>query len=117
MQTQLNWVKCQGEVWCKLHFVGLDHAHFNQMEGVYIIWHGGPNPATVKVGQGTIRDQIATSRSESNVKQYENLGLFVTWASVPQAQRDGVVAYLATKLKPLVPHYSQTIPIEVNLPW
>ena len=35
--------KCQGDVWGTLMDVDLGHAHFNNMEGVYIIWQAnGP---------------------------------------------------------------------------
>ena len=83
---QLQWTKCQGEIWCKLNTVNLSHAHFNDKDGVYIIWHGGPNAATVYVGQGNIRDRLTQHRNNSLIQQYDKLGLYVTWASVPAYQ-------------------------------
>ena len=50
----VEWVKCQGDVWCSLATVNLQHSHFDGLEGVYIIWHAGDTPATVRVGQGII---------------------------------------------------------------
>jgi hypothetical protein len=114
---QLNWSKCQGEVWCKLNFVTVEHQAFEHVDGVYVIWHGGPNPATVRVGQGTIRDQIKMNRTDSTVQSFASLGLFVTWASVPAQERNGVEAFLASRLHPKIPNYPQAAPIEVNLPW
>ena len=118
MAMTLNWIKCQGEVWCKLSTVNLDHAHFETMNGVYIIWHAGANAATVYVGQGFVRDRLKQHRGDPRIQQYENLGLFVTWAPVPQASRAGVERYLANKLNPGVRDiHPDTVPIEVNLPW
>ena len=62
---QLNWTMCQGNVWCKLNSVNLEHEHFKNMQGVYVIWHGGTNPAVVDIGQGNIKDRIAEHRKES----------------------------------------------------
>ena len=114
----LNWVKCQGDVWCKLDTVNLDHPHFNSMEGVYIIWHGGISPHTVRVGQGTIRDRLRSHRTDPEVQQYSSLGLYVTWASVEKSQRDGVETFLYTRLSPKVGQRTPVaLQINVNMPW
>jgi hypothetical protein len=115
---QLSWNKCQGDVWCSLATVNLAHVHFNQMEGVYIIWHGGPKAATVYVGQGNVRQRLTEHRNDPQIQAFSSLGLFVTWAAVPAAQRNGVEAYLARKLAPRVGELHPTAPqIEANLPW
>ena len=114
----LIWTKCQGDVWCKLSSVNLDHEHYNDRVGVYIIWHGGPNPAVVYVGQGMIKDRIAQHRENSEILKYGNLGLYVTWASVSEEHRDGVETYLADKWDPKVGKtHPKVAPIEVNFPW
>jgi hypothetical protein len=114
----LNWLKCQGDVWCKLNSVNLDHAHFDFMDGVYIIWHGGPKAHTVRVGQGRIRERLKQHRVDSDIQQYSSLELYVTWAPVAPSNRDGIELYLSKSLKPLVgDRYPDTIPIPVNLPW
>jgi len=114
----VNWNKCQGEVWCKLNSVSLSHQHFDNMEGVYIIWHGGPKPATVYVGRGVIRERLTEHRKNSQIQQFEPLGLFVTWARVAPEQQDGVEAFLAQRLKPSVTESSPNVtPIDINLPW
>jgi hypothetical protein len=88
------------------------------MEGVYIIWHGGNQPCTVRVGQGIIRDRIAQHRQDRDILAYQNLGLYVTWASVPGNQRDGVERYLGDQLSPKVGSRRPDVsPITVNLPW
>ena len=114
----VKWMKCQGEVWCPLSTVNLSHAHFNDMEGVYVVWHGGSNPATVRIGQGIIKERLATHRVDPDVQAFANFGLFVTWASIPGMYRDGVEVFLATRLKPKVgDRFPNAQPIEVNLPW
>jgi hypothetical protein len=114
----LSWIKCVGDKWCPLNTVNLDHPHFSNMEGVYIIWHGGQNPATVRVGQGFIRDRLRAHRSDPEVQAYSALGLFVTWAEVAAGDRDGVEAYLASILQPLAgERFPQRTPIPVKLPW
>lgn len=115
---QLNWVKCQGNVWCKLNFVNLDHSHFDNKNGVYVIWHGGKNPAVVYVGQGNIRDRLTTHRGDEKIQQYDSLDLYVTWAMVPPEYRNGVEAFLAATWTPKVgSRHPQATAIEVNSPW
>jgi hypothetical protein len=115
---QLKWIKCQGEVWCKLISVNLAHSHFDNLEGVYIIWHGGQKAATVRIGKGNIRDRLAQHRTDTDIQAFDSLGLFVTWASVNPQFRDGVEVFLANKLRPKVgDRFPNVAPIEVNLPW
>lgn len=115
---QLTWIKCQGEVWCKLNAVRLEHEHFNNRHGVYLIWHGGPAPATLKVGHGLIRDRLTQERTNPEVQKFDNLGLFATWAAVPNEQIDGVLAFLAQKLNPIIKNpITPAVAIEVNVPW
>jgi hypothetical protein len=114
----VNWVKCQGEVWCPLSTVNLDHVHFNTMNGVYVIWHAGSEPATVYVGKGFIRERLMSGKNDHNIQTFATLGLYVTWASVPPESIDGVVSYLSQRLQPKVREtYPDIVPIEVNLPW
>lgn len=116
---QLQWIKCQGDVWCMLSNVNLSHPHFDNMNGIYVIWHAGPNPATVYVGQGFIRDRLAAHRTDRRIQQYNSLGLYVTWASVQSASLNAVERYLADKLAPKVgeAHPDVALPAIVNLPW
>lgn len=115
---QLIWNQCQGDVWCNLNTVNLTHSHFDNKYGIYIIWHGGQNAATVYVGQGNIRERLTEHRSNANIQAYASLNLYVTWADVQEAFRDGVERYLAERIKPKVgAAYPSVSPIEVNLPW
>ena len=114
----VNWNKCQDNTWCELNNVNLSHNHFDNMIGVYIIWHGGNNPRTVRVGQGFIKDRLEAHRSDSEVQAYVHLGLYVTWAHVQANYLDGVEVFLAESLNPLVgQRFPDARPIPVNLPW
>lgn len=114
----LEWIKCQDGSWCSLLAVNLAHEHFNDLEGVYIIWHGGNNPSTVYVGQGIIRDRLAAHRQEQGILTYQSLGLYVTWAQVASQYLNGVERYLHERLNPKIGSRSPfTPPIAVNLPW
>jgi len=113
----VQWNKCQSGGWCSLLTIDLEHEHFNSMEGVYIIWHGGDNPATVRVGQGFIRDRLASHKEDLDILAYKQFGLYVTWAQVAASQRDGVERYLAERFNPKVgSRFPEVDPIEVNLP-
>jgi hypothetical protein len=116
----LHWNRCQGDTWCKLNKVNLDHAHFNDMDGVYVIWHGGSAAATVFVGSGQIRSALIEQRKNVQTQAFNSLGLFVTWARVTKEQQDSVVAFLNKVLKPkVVNSVFHLAPAEsqVNLPW
>jgi hypothetical protein len=115
---QVIWNDCVDNKWCGFHGVDLFHSHFDNMEGVYIIWHAGANPAIVRVGQGVIKDRIAKHRTDPLINNYKNEGLYVTWASVEKRFRDGVERYLAESLSPKVgDKFPDVQSIMVNLPW
>ena len=114
----LKWIKCTGEAWCKLSTVNLAHSHFNQMYGVYIIWHGGPKPATAYIGRGIIRNRLSFHRNDPKVQEFSSLVLYVTWAAVPEENAASVENYLANRLNPKVQvERSIATPTTVNLPW
>ncbi|MBF0571367.1 MAG: GIY-YIG nuclease family protein [Candidatus Omnitrophica bacterium] len=115
----LSWIKCDGAQWCQLSNVNLAHSHFDGLEGIYIIWHGQPNPAVVYVGQGNIRDRLTQHRQNPAILAYQNQGLYVTWAGVEAQYRDGIERFLADLWRPKVgeQHPSAVSSITVNSPW
>lgn len=114
----LSWYKCEGDVWCPLDSVNLEHELFEDLEGVYVIWHGGDSPETVRVGQGNIAERLAAHRQDQEVQAYADQTLYVTWASVPPVLQDGVEVFLGSRLNPLVgERFPNVAPISVNLPW
>lgn len=89
------------------------------MSGVYVVWHGGNQPATVLVGRGVIRDEIAARRIDPDVQRFANLDLFVTWASVLPAEAAAVQSFLTNQLNPKIAqeNFFGIAPVPVNLPW
>lgn len=118
MPITLNWVKCADNNWCNLLTVNLNSNHFDGLEGVYVIWHSGENPASVRIGQGIIRDRLAAHRQDREILEYSQYELYVTWARVSETHRDGVEKYLGETLNPEVgSRLPDAVSIEVNLPW
>ena len=114
----VSWMKCVGDVWCKLNAVNVDHSHFDGMEGVYMIWHGGSQPSVVYVGRGVVRDRIKSHRTDQRIQRFANLDLYVTLARVDAARQKGVEAYLAGRWPPKVSDVHPNVPpIEANSPW
>jgi hypothetical protein len=115
----VSWTKCQGDAWCPLATVSLEHAHFDGREGVFIIWHGGTSPTTVLIGRGMIRDRLRFYRTDHAVQAFAPSGLFATWATIPTSQQEGVISYLTKRLSPKIAQHipASTVEIPVNLPW
>ena len=114
----VEWIKCTDGQWCGLNEVDLTHHHFDDMEGVYIIWHGGQYPKVVRVGQGKVATRLAAHRVDDEIQAFSRYGLFVSWAKVTQSSQNGVEAYLGATLNPLVgTRFPDAKYIEVNLPW
>ena len=115
---KLKWNRCQHDLWCRLDTVNLQHVHFDDMEGVYIIWHGGEKPRVVYVGQGVIYKRLYEHREDERIQQYADHTLYVTWARVDKSSLDGVERYLADYWKPKVGEkHPDAPPIEVNSPF
>jgi hypothetical protein len=100
MNVFLEWNKCKAGTWCTLSELDLDHEHFDDMEGVYVIWYGEESPVALRVGYGYVRNCLANERNDKNV-------LFC----------GGVVRYIADVLQPELESSSPDVePIEVNIP-
>jgi hypothetical protein len=111
---EISWQKCAGDVWGSLLGVNLRHPHFDNLEGIYIIWQA--NGPVIRVGQGIIRDRLSAHRLDPEVTAYDPL--HVTWAPVSLFHRNGVEKYLANTLKPKVGEaFPDAIPMAVVLPW
>jgi len=118
MAINLNWIKCDGEKWCDFLKLNLSSSHFDNLNGVYIIWYNGNPGKVVRLGQGVIKDRLTQHRADSEILAYQKYGLFVTWAQVLANQMDGVEAHLANILNPLVgERFPNVNPIVVNAPW
>lgn len=116
---ELSWTKCQDNNECDLLALNLENDHFDNLVGIYIIWHSGLHPAVVRLGQGIIKDRLREHRSDSEILYYEKEGkLYATWADVSQRYIDGVERYLANTWNPKIgSSFPDVNPIEVNSPW
>ena len=57
MDAFVQWEKCRRGTWCNLSELDLDHQHFDEMEGVYVIWQGEENPVALswpRLNQGML---------------------------------------------------------------
>ena len=111
---QVKWLKLSNGDWYSLKSVNLEDSHFDDLEGVYVIFS---NIETVDIGIGNIRSRLYAHRTQfENRDDYNKLG--VTWAKVHTTSQGGVENYLADMLNPTVgERFSNDPPITVNLPW
>jgi hypothetical protein len=87
------------------------------MEGVYVIWHGDPNPVASRVGLGYIRNCLANERNDKDVLAYQQDAIYVTWGKVGRKFCGGFVRYIADVLQPELESSSPDVEqIEVNIP-
>jgi hypothetical protein len=112
----VTWIKSTTGTWLPLETVDLSYIATN---GVYVIWHGGQNPWTVRVGQGDIKDRLTAHRGDRVILAHKSKGgLYVTWAALSAPYLAGVERYLANQLSPLVgDRHPDIAAIPVNLPW
>ena len=105
----------------QLFGVDLSDPHFDDLEGVYIIWRAhGITPVSVYAGQGIIKNRLYAHRNDPRIFQYNSRikPLYVAWAEVSWGHRTGVEMYLHNELTPLVgePPQGNPTPVRVNLP-
>jgi hypothetical protein len=116
----VDWIKRKqgdGQHWCDLYRVPVTHEHFNDVGGVYVIWHNGHNPV-LRVGQGYIRTELSTLKLDPRIRAIAaESPVFASWAQVDRKVRDGVERYLIDMLGPqIAAEDPDAKPIEVNLP-
>jgi len=115
-----EWMKCLGDRWCNLFDVMLESNHFNELDGVFIIWYWNKKylPCVVRVGQGNIRERLLQERQRPAILALKDYDLLVTWASVGKFQSDGIERYLGETLDPIIKRLlPEASPIRVILPW
>ena len=113
----VHWNRCRGDVWGDFFAVDLEDRHFDDLEGVFVVWMGGSSPAAIAVGLGRIREALKELRADPAIAPYKEKKLLVSWAKVEKVTRAGVARYLMEALKPrIAPSPPPAIPIEVNAP-
>ena len=117
MNVFFEWNKCKAGTGCTLSELDLGHEHFDDMEGVYVVWHGDANPAALRVGYGYIRNCLANERNDKDALAYKQNEIYVTWGKAGRKFCGGVVRYIADVLQPELESSSPDVePIEVNIP-
>ena len=113
----IYWNRCDGDVWGELYAVNLNDPHFDNLEGVYMVWLGGNKPAAICAGSGLIREKIAERRKAPELQALREKSLLVTWAKVDEGSRMGVERWLLENLRPKIANQiPDVLPQEVNLP-
>ncbi|MBI5240407.1 MAG: type II/IV secretion system protein [Elusimicrobia bacterium] len=114
---RLSWWTAKDGSWCDLFSLDPEHPDFKELEGVFVLWHGGDAPGMVCVGQGEIRERLRFLLHAPAVLKFKEFGLFLTWAPVDRRKRDGVERFLMDRLQPKVKAPAPSAaPITVNLP-
>jgi hypothetical protein len=97
--VQLHWARARGGAWCDLQRVDLETV---DATGVFVIWHGGRRPRTLRLGYGRIAERVGALKRDPALLRYRTAGpLYVTWAAVPPHLMDGVGRYLAGRMMPV----------------
>jgi len=111
------WNRCEGDIWGELYAINLNDPHFDNLEGVYMIWLGGPKPAAICAGSGLIREKLEDRRAAPELQALREKSILVSWAKVGAFERGGVERWLLQNLKPKIANVMpDAAPIEVNLP-
>lgn len=116
---KVAWGRWSQGGWCELATVDLAHPVFAR-GGVYVIWYGGPGAEVVVWARqaASLRDRLASHRDDPALQRYAGEILYMTWARVEAARREGVERYLAERLRPLMARRIPNVaPLAVNLPW
>ena len=118
----IAWIKTRvaddvPERWGELFALDLNDEHFDDLEGVYVVWHRGQDPV-LNVGCGPIRSRLHELRCDpAIVKVLQSTEVYVTWARVDPTVQDRVGRYLVTALNPqIIPDLPEVEPIPVDLP-
>lgn len=114
----LAWRKCPQNTWHSLLELSFGADSWAGLQGIYMIWHGGEKPAVVYVGQGNIKDELAKHQEDLEILRFREKGLFVSWAEVGPAYRQGAQKYLINLWQPKLNNiFLNFIPVKVNAPW
>jgi hypothetical protein len=112
---QVQWARSKLGSWCQLEEVD---AHSIDTSGVFVLWHGGRMPRTLRIGHGAIGQRLAVLQQDPGVRRYRHFGpLYVTWTKVQPQHIHGVMRYLAVRLSPVFEDPARpAAAIPVNLP-
>lgn len=88
-------------------------------EGIYVVWLSGDPGRVVCIGEGDIAEELRKRRDSNTILGFARTApMWVTWASVPAAERAGVLHFLGEQLDPIVRDVVDAVrPVSVNLPF
>lgn len=116
---EVDWHKCEGNIWCSLYRIDANHKNLSGFTGLYLIWSGkfeGERNVLI-TGYGDIRKAILHYKEDIAVKAFEHLGVFISWADVPSSKKKSVINYLIKTLSPkMTTKLEKGGETEVNLP-
>lgn len=115
---QIQWLKCGGGVWCELNKVDPSHKNLKGLKGVYIVWNEQPEKIVVRIGYGSISDELTHLRKDTAVQAFSKFPLFVTWADAEEFNMKHICSYLTESLSPKVSAGNTgSQKLAVNMPW
>ncbi len=118
MPLEVKWERTDQCYWHELMKIDFSDSLYNRLHGVFIIWHGGSNPRVLYIGQGHIAKELEKLKSKREIKKFELLGLFVTWAKFKPEHMNGIHRFLNDKLRPTLSMCKiEDHQIYVNLPF
>lgn len=111
IEKKVNWVKGR-DGWLQADAINLQDKGLDDAVGIYVIWS---NKATIKIGSGRIRDELAKLKASKDVTKYQDL--MVSWCIVEPEFIEGIQNYLIKTLKPVISGGETAgIAISVNKP-
>ncbi len=105
-QSDPKWVITAKGGFHQLMRMDPDELNLRYVGGVYVIWHGGTKPGWLFVGESpSIGRAIDQALDMEDITEYESMGrVYITWSTIQQDFRRGVLLYLAQRMKPLIPN-------------
>ena len=58
MPVEVKWERTDQCYWHELMKLDFSYPEFKRLHGIFIIWHGGPNPKVLFIGQGDIPTKL-----------------------------------------------------------
>ena len=118
MPLEVKWERTDQCYWQELMKLDFSEPSNKRLQGVFIVWHGSSNPRVIYIGHGHIFKELEKVSCKREVKQFVQLGLFVTWAKIKPELMTGVHRFLNDKLRPTLSMCKiEDHQIYVNLPF
>lgn len=116
---ELDWFFCNGEIWCDLNRVDLDHKLIRSVQGIYMIWYEKPEKTIVTVGYGKIAAELQSNIDDLAVQAFKKYDLKVSWAEASKGNCKKAYAYFVAKYNPKIvdDNIQKGKPMESESPW